>query len=370
MRERVAKYSRLFSFGRSVLYHCVMDTITQIALGVCIGQAIGCRKLGAKAAVFGGLGGLIPDLDVFVTPFLGEYASWKFHRHITHALWFGPVLGSIMGWGLWRYYGRQAEHLRIWIWIMVLALFTHPLLDFCTIYGTQLLAPFSDKRFAISSVSIIDPIYTVPLFIALLFMAIKSLRQYAVKVSVIALAFTTFYLAFGWGLNFRAEQLAENQLQAQGIPYQRVTAYTTIFQPFLRRIVVDDGEIYRVGFVSTYNLQEIKWSCAPHTENVVMHKIMQDENAKVLNWFAMGEVALIQDKTRPEIYHLSDMRYGVPGESVFGWWGQSFRVNEDSVFYIDKLRVSRDSSWENITQLFRAAYGLDNHFLLSRDEGC
>jgi inner membrane protein len=45
-----------------------MDSFTQIALGACIGQAIGYRKFGIKALVFGGLGGLIPDLDVITTP--------------------------------------------------------------------------------------------------------------------------------------------------------------------------------------------------------------------------------------------------------------------------------------------------------------
>jgi hypothetical protein len=39
-------------------------------------------------------------------PLTDEFGSWKYHRHITHSLWFGPVLGYLMGWGvvatLWK----------------------------------------------------------------------------------------------------------------------------------------------------------------------------------------------------------------------------------------------------------------------------
>ncbi|MFX7938344.1 metal-dependent hydrolase, partial [Acinetobacter baumannii] len=43
---------------------------------------------------------------------------------------------------------------------------SHALLDTCTIYGTQLLQPFSDARFAVPAVGIIDPLYTVILLAA------------------------------------------------------------------------------------------------------------------------------------------------------------------------------------------------------------
>ena len=39
---------------------------------------------------------------------------------------------------------------------------THALLDTCTTYGTQLLWPFTDARFAWNTVSVVDPMFTLP----------------------------------------------------------------------------------------------------------------------------------------------------------------------------------------------------------------
>ena len=39
---------------------------------------------------------------------------------------------------------------------------THGLLDSCTSYGTQLFWPFSDVRVAWDTMSIVDPLFTVP----------------------------------------------------------------------------------------------------------------------------------------------------------------------------------------------------------------
>ena len=43
-----------------------MDSLTQIVLGAAVGEAVAGRKLGAKAALWGAIGGTLPDLDVFL----------------------------------------------------------------------------------------------------------------------------------------------------------------------------------------------------------------------------------------------------------------------------------------------------------------
>lgn len=352
-----------------------MDTFTQIALGACIGQAIGYKKFGNKALIYGGLGGLIPDLDVFLTPFMGEFGGWKYHRHFTHALWFGPVVGGIMGWGLWRYYGRQMGHLWPWVAIMVLSILTHPLLDLFTIYGTQLLAPFSTQRFEISAVSIIDPIYTVILLLAMLMRELKPFRGRAQGLASAALLLTTAYLFYGWSINTKAEQIAMAQLEAQKIPYSDVRAFTTIFQPFLRRIVVRQGdEEIRAGFVSIFSPQPIKWGCTTQMDGRVQNAVLQTDEGQLFDWFSMGNLAFLKGDT-PDTIIVSDARYGIPGKSLFGWWGQMYKISTDksgnvTASYLSPFHFDRDSSWHNIKHLFRAAYGLDNDFLLKSDDGC
>ena len=51
------------------------------------------------------------------------------------------------------------------LWMVWLCLVTHPLLDAFTVYGTQVLLPFSDYPVAWSTLFIIDPLYTLPLVV-------------------------------------------------------------------------------------------------------------------------------------------------------------------------------------------------------------
>jgi len=42
-----------------------------------------------------------------------------------------------------------------WSWLLFWAIFTHPLLDCCTAYGTQVFQPFSDYRVALNNISVV-----------------------------------------------------------------------------------------------------------------------------------------------------------------------------------------------------------------------
>lgn len=346
-----------------------MDTLTQIILGGSVGQAIGYHKLGAKAIIYGAIGGLLPDLDVYATKYLGQYGAWKYHRHITHALWFGPVVGTLMGAGLWALHGRVEGTLLAWIAVMVLALLTHPLLDLFTVYGTQLLAPFSNYRFTISGVSIIDPVYTLILSFAMLFAFIPPLQPYTQQAGILALIVTTAYLFYGWHQNTKAELIARAELRAQNIQVETVRAYTTIFQTYLRRVVArdKDGTVY-VGFVSTWSPQPIKWSLLKQADQTYIDAALATESGGVFNWFSSDELVYIHDSDTNTL-RLLDARYGIPGASVYGWWGLQYEIlptADGTIKLSDRpsnVSFPREASWENIKQLFRAAFGRENTFL-------
>ena len=78
---------------------------------------------------------------------------------------------------------------------------THGLLDACTSYGTQLLWPFSDMRVAWNTVSVIDPLFTLPLLLLSLLAVLRRQRTYA----IIALMWVIFYAGFGVVQRERAE---------------------------------------------------------------------------------------------------------------------------------------------------------------------
>ena len=43
-----------------------MDTVTQIGLGAAVGEAVLGKQIGRRALLWGGICGLLPDLDVLI----------------------------------------------------------------------------------------------------------------------------------------------------------------------------------------------------------------------------------------------------------------------------------------------------------------
>src|SRR5690606_37998006 len=141
-----------------------MDSLTQITLGAAVSVAVMGRRTAIwKAALWGGIAGTLPDLDALIDhgdPLLNMVR----HRAESHSLLlltlFSPLLARLVS----HVHGQTALWRRWWL-ALWLALFTHPLLDTMTVYGTQLLQPFSDHPYAVGSVFIIDPAYTLPLLL-------------------------------------------------------------------------------------------------------------------------------------------------------------------------------------------------------------
>lgn len=139
-----------------------MDSLTQVALGAAVGIAVMGRRTAVwKAALWGGICGTLPDLDALIDH--GDAVrNMTYHRAESHALFYLTLASPLIAWVIARLHG-QRELLRRW-WLAVwLALVTHPLLDLMTVYGTQILLPFTDQPYGVGSIFIIDPLYTVPL---------------------------------------------------------------------------------------------------------------------------------------------------------------------------------------------------------------
>jgi len=77
---------------------------------------------------------------------------------------------------------------------------THASLDVLTSYGTQWLWPFSRERLELDWMSIVDPLFTVPLLLLSLLAALRASRRFALA----AVAFALLYVAAGGVLHQRA----------------------------------------------------------------------------------------------------------------------------------------------------------------------
>lgn len=302
-----------------------MDPLTQGLLGASCGQALYGRALGKQAVVWGALVGMTPDLDVVANP-LGPMAEWIWHRGPTHALWFGPVVGPALGWLLWRWRGGR---LRDWVGLAVVALFTHPLLDAFTTYGTQLLAPFSRQRFAWDAVAIVDPLYSLVLA-AGIFLGLRrgAATPFAARAASAALAVSTAYVLLGLAVNHRAEEAARAQLAAEGVRADRVAAYPTLFQLPFRRIVARGGDEVRVGWLSVVAPRPIEWERFTAASGPLVDAARRVPEVRVLEWFAMGEATpRTREADGETLVEFDDLRYGFPGQPRDGLWGVRVRFD-------------------------------------------
>ncbi len=343
-----------------------MDTFTQIVLGAAVGQAIGYRRLGRTALAIGAVGATLPDLDV-VGNSLGSLAEWQYHRGITHSLFFGPVVGPLLGYPLWRAYRRwrpsspcaQPEGLGAIVAVLILSIVTHPLLDLFTVYGTQLLAPFWDARFSISGVAIIDPIYTVIVLAAVILGLLR--HRWAIPGAAVALTLSSGFLFYAWEQNQRAESEARRQLAVQGQRSADLRAYTTIFQPWLRRIVVQEESRVRIGFVSTWQPGPIPWACVPRPDDPLIGRALATPEVQILARFAQQQIwpHLRRDDQGRTVVRFSDLRYGVPGATVTGWWGIDVTFDADGwVVSAVRIAVPRPPlSWATVVAVYRGGLG-------------
>lgn len=340
-----------------------MDPISQAALGAVAAQASAQHKLGFRVLLAGAFAGAMPDLDVFVA---GDYFNnLQVHRGITHSLFFAPVVGPPLGYLFYKIEEYRSseplakERLKYWMLAMVFAILSHPLLDVLTPYGTQLLLPFTNQRFSIFAMPIVDPIYTLSLIIGVI-LAWQFRSKLRVQfVGIACLLVSTSYLAFSWYLNTAAKQEAERQLIAQGVENVQVESFPTIFQIHYRRVVARTPEVDRVGFVSMWRPCEIEWGIAERTQESFA-AVSDLREVTIFEWFAMGwlhkTVERIDGNT---VYQFADLRYGLdtnPKDSFFTLnvvdTGESYSWNTASlVSNSDQLNERLEIFFNQLTQV-------------------
>ncbi len=292
-----------------------MDPLTQASLGGAIGAAFFHKHLGRRAVLFGALAGMSPDLDVLAGLWSDEWDTLAAHRGSSHSLVVLPIVAPVVG-----FLGSKAlgggRDLKIWIHLAFWALWTHPILDAFTTYGTQLLAPFSSKRFVFDAVAIIDPLFTVPLLVTLLLAYTRwgttdRLRRWG----GVALLWGVSYLALGLVLTLHAQSVARQELETTGFVAVDVRAGTPFFFPLIRRIsAYDEESTFRVGFRSAVAPRPIRWTELRSDQGPEIRRAREHRGAKVFAWFAAD---FVQTTRNGEHVMFHDRRYGLISKPSF-----------------------------------------------------
>lgn len=225
-----------------------MDSLSQIALGSAVGMAVMGRRTALwKAALVGAVFGTLPDLDAFIDH--GDpIRNMTFHRAESHAFFYLTLVSPMFAWLVAKMFG-ELQYFKHWLLAIWLILVTHALLDFMTIYGTQLALPFTDTPLGIGSVFIIDPLYTLPLLLGILFALILH-RRNGVRWNNLGLGISCIYLVWSLAAQQVVKSVAQEVIAANGWPTEKILVTPTAFNTLLWRVLVLTPNGYAEGFYS------------------------------------------------------------------------------------------------------------------------
>lgn len=282
-----------------------MDSLTQIVLGAAVGELVLGRKVGNKAMIYGAVAGTIPDLDVFIGNFYDTVTALEIHRGFSHSIVFSVFMAPILGYLLSRIH-KQANW-KNWSLLVFLGLFTHPLLDCFTTWGTQLFWPF-DLRIAFKSIFVIDPLYTLPFLICLI--AASRCHRTSVKrrrLNRWGLILSSSYLILSLVSKGFAFDKFENALAAQNITYSELETRPSPLNILLWSANVKTPTAFLISEYSIFDSQPIQFRAYPKQhekiEGLLKYKNLERLTNITDGWFTISQ--------RENKLYLNDLRFGL-----------------------------------------------------------
>ena len=296
-----------------------MDPLTQGVLGASLPQSTANKSEVAVAGLLGFLAGMSADLDVLIRSSTDPLLFLEYHRQFTHSLVFIPIGGLLCAMVLYFAIGRRRElsFLRT-LKYCTAGYATHALLDACTTYGTMLFWPFSDMRVAWNTVSIIDPLFTLPI-IALVVLA--GVRK-KVLLARLACVWAVVYLSLGLLQRNAAIEMGEEIATSRGHIPLRLEAKPSFGNILVWKTVYEtEGRFYVDAVRATFSpvvfpgdsvakldiARDLPW---------LVRSSQQAKDIERFRWFSNGYIALDPDNK----YKVIDIRYSMVPNQLAALW--------------------------------------------------
>ena len=296
-----------------------MDPVSQGTLGAVASQNVAHRKNIAIATVLGFLSGLAPDIDVFIRSNTDPLLFLEYHRQFTHSLIFIPVGGLICATIFHRLFARKRGlSFRRTLFYCTAGYATHALLDSCTSYGTQLFWPFSTFRVSWNTISIIDPLFTLPMLALVLLAAIRRNSLYA----KFALIWIFAYMSFGIFQRIRTEAAGYDLANSRGHQPVRLESKPGFANQLLWKVIYEsDGRYYVDGFRAGLDLKHYPGDSIDKLDTQrdfpwLDPASQQARDIERFRWFSSDYVAVHPDKPNRVI----DIRYSMVPNEIEAIW--------------------------------------------------
>ncbi len=306
-----------------------MDPLSQASLGASLSQSFaGDKSKQRSAMVIGALAGMAPDLDVLIHSSENPILFLEFHRQFTHSLAFipaGALLCALVFYPLLRSKWVQKKWPGVDLSFRQVYLFsflgyaTHGLLDACTSYGTQLFWPFSTERIAWNTVSIIDPMFTLPV----LFLVLLAAYRKNVRFARFAFAYAVIYLSLGIIQHQRAESAVYELAQQRGHQVERVQVKPSFANRHVWKIIYEyDGRYYVDAVRLLWQTEIIKGTSIQKLDVKrdfpwLPADSQQAKDIERFRWFSDGYLAV--SRRNPNL--IMDVRYSYLPNRINSMWG-------------------------------------------------
>lgn len=316
-----------------------MDPISQAGLGASLSQSFArdTTKQGS-ALVIGALAGMAPDLDVLIASTDDPLFFLEYHRQFTHSFVFIPFGSLLCSLALYPFAKSKLSFLQVYLFAFA-GYATHGLLDACTSYGTQLFWPFSNERVAWSTVSIIDPLFTVPIIILVSLAAFRKKVVYA----RVAFVYAVLFLSLGIIQHNRAEKMVYQLAQQRGHQVERMQVKPSFANRHVWKLIYEFGDNYYVDAVRLlWNTEHVAGSSIQKLDVKRDYPWLPSGSQQAIDierfrWFSGGYLAVSPNDSKL----IMDVRYSYLPNRINSMWG--IRLNRQ---LIDEGRLDTHVTFE------------------------
>ena len=332
-----------------------MDPLTQATLGAAAAATICKRSEIRLAVVIGALAATAPDLDVMIRSNSDPLLVLEYHRHFTHSIFIAPIIGFIIAVLFKVLFFRKLWSFRRLLLFAVVATLTHGLLDACTSYGTLLYWPFHGHRESWDIISIIDPIFTLPLVIFTAFSFILRRPRFA----RIAILLSASYLCLGLYQRSQAHAYAQTLAISRGHQAERISVRPSFGNIVLWRLVYRSGETYYVDAIRTLPFAEdVHYTGSKVTalngEPAREELLFENQQIKDVERFRFFSQDYLY-RLPKEPYIIGDLRYSMFPDSIQPIWG--IRLNPNQPNKHVSFEYFRDTDTPHLARLFSMIQG-------------
>jgi inner membrane protein len=332
-----------------------MDSATHGLLGAAIAECGFRGRLGRGATLMGAIGGLLPDADIFLA-WVDPWWAWEYHRHITHSVFFAPVVAPVLAWLFWRRKGGQ--HYGLWFFCAYLAIGIHPLLDLCTSYGTQLFEPFSNVRPALDWIAIIDPVYSFILSVVVIgcvWLRRTRRESRTQRLAIKGMILSTAYIGCGALQNHRALERLHDYARYRGHQVLAARAIPQVGSLFVWRLIYRTESGCYVGRTNLRFDHRPGFLYLPSEDSPLIRKADELPHVRFFRRFTMGWALprVVQTGSGRSVIY-DDLRYSWQPDSPESLW--SVVVDFDREGHVLAVRRAGHRRNGSLEELLRSVW--------------